>query len=476
MPVLKLATPLLRRSTRALSTGIKAVAPHPVPRLPVIDELEQRARVFLSNSPLKPEETAVIGAQHLLETTSTLFGALRGLGFEAYVTGKCYSTSPGVYEAMKGLGVHVWPGSKPDRLGGYEMAAKRDIGVIYQGIERNPKIKNIVICDDGGRFFEMLPLHFRKTYKIVGAEQTRAGFYSRTVETTRFPIINVAQSAAKLHVEPSFIADASVEQISAITMNLDKQRSMVGIIGFGSIGQALTNKLIKDGFSVAIYDNDSRIYQHYPNISQVEVMSSIEELFLHTNFIIGCTGRDTTDSFDPLTLTGDNRILASVSSEDKEFKHLLQQVASYDTPIKVDPLSNFQCSTKSGSTLEILYGGFPVNFSNSATQPFNVPAPRIALTQGLLFAGIMQAFNLLGNRELGATNVMLDPELQRYVVKVWLETTIKENNLPRDAIDKILGNVQWVIDNSKGAYDTDAMISKAMCPPPISTTLTKAIN
>ncbi len=473
----KLVTPL-SRGTRALSTaGLKVIAPHPVPRLAVMDELEQRARAFLSQSPLRPDETAIIGAQHLLETTSTLFSALRNLGFEAYVTGKSYSTSPGVYEAMKGLGVHVWPGSKPERLGEYQAASEKDATAVIKELERNPRIKNIILCDDGGRFVERLPPYFRRKYKIAGVEQTRAGFYSKNVEMTRFPIVNVAQSATKLFVEPTFIAETSVEQISTITRQLDSRTCVVGIVGFGSIGKALAQKLIQDGFSVAIFDTDPTTYRDYPELKQIEVMRSIEQLFIHTNFIIGCTGLDITENFNPLTLNGHNRLIASVSSEDKEFKQLLKLIASQNPSLKVDPLSNIECYTNGGSILEILYGGFPVNFANTAVKPYSVPIHRIGLTRGLLFSGIMQAIEILGSgRKTSSENVMLDPGLQQQVVRVWHETTDKDEGFPHDMINHIVSDRNWVIEHSKGTLDTESSLIKTMGAPDMKTNPVKRIS
>jgi S-adenosylhomocysteine hydrolase len=470
-PVEKLLIPLFRgiRTLSANANGVRhVIQPHPIPNLPVMNELEQRAKNFLFRSQLKPPETAVVGAQHLLETTSTLFQKLRNLGFEVYATGKCYSTSPSVYEAMSNMGVHVWPGSKPERLGEYQSANEKDVMTVLREVEKNPSIRNIVFLDDGGRFFERMPPHFRRKYRVGGVEQTRAGFYSRNVEAAKIPIVNAAQSAAKLLLESPFIADAAVEQISAITQQLDKEKCVVGIIGFGAIGRALVEKLIKDGFQVAIFDKDPETYNNFSYLSKIEIMRSIEQLFMHTNFIIGCTGQDNTESFDPLTLNGHDRMIASVSSEDKEFKSLLRSIASQSV-LKADPLSTIECYTKSGNIIEILYGGFPVNFAQSALIPFNVPAAKIALTQGILFASIMQVLELMEKNSISGltsipTNVMLDPILQQKVVEIWYRTTIKENGLSEELIQKFLTNRDWVSQSSKGTY-YPSEICGAICKP-----------
>lgn len=467
-PVDKLLTPLRGIRVPSENGARHYVKPHPIPNIPLMNELEQLAINFLVNSSIRPEETAIVGAQHLLETTSTLFQKLRNLGFEAYITGKCYSTSPAVFEALKGLGVHLWPGTKPERLGEYQAASEKDVMTVLEEVEKNPKIKNIIILDDGGRFFEKIPPHFRRKYRIIGAEQTRKAYYSRNVEIAKIQIINVAQSAAKLLLESPFIADAVVEQIFNITTQLDKEKCVVGIIGFGSIGKALATKFIKEGFKVAIYDKDPESYKNYPYLNQVEIMSTIEQLFMHTNFIIGCTGQDNTEDFDPLKLNGHNRIVASASSEDEEFNTLLRTIASKSV-LRVNPLSTIECETKSGNILEILYGGFPVNFALSAVESFNVPAEKIALTQGLLFSAIIQAVEMMEkNNRIGTdktpNNVMLDPVLQQKVVEIWHRTT-KAEDLPLDLIYKFLTDVSWIRENSKGSHFHSAVF-RTNCTPP----------
>lgn len=374
---------------------------------------------------------------------------------------------------MKKLGVHVWPGSKPERLGEYQAACEKDVTIVLQEVEKNPVIRNIIFLDDGGRFFEKMPPYFRRKYRVGGVEQTRAGFYSRNVEIARIPIVNIAQSAAKLLLESPFIADAAIEQISVITEQLDKEKCVVGIIGFSSIGRALVDKLIKDGFQVAIHDKDPEIYKNYPFINQIEVFPSIEQLFTHTNFIIGCTGQDTTETFNPLVLNGHDRTIASLTSEDREFRGFLRKIAGDTTRFKVDPLSNIECYTNNGNIIQILYGGFPINFARSTIKPFNVPATRIALTQGLLFSAIMQSMELIEKNHTSGTavtptNVMLDPILQQKVVESWYRTTIKKDDgISSELVQQFLTDSTWVLQNSKGfLYHSE--ICKTISAPPVN--------
>jgi S-adenosylhomocysteine hydrolase len=431
---------------------------HPAPDLPVLNQLTLNAKEFLSQVTLKPEETAIIGAQHILETTATLLGKFRELGFEIYITGKCYSTCPSVLKTMENLGIHVWPGSKPKKLGEYQAACEKDIMTVLNAVEQNRKIKNIIVLDDGGRFYEKIPPHFYMRYLIGGVEQTRAGFYSHNVAALpNIPIVNVAQSAAKVMFESPFIANAAVEQIVKVTGQLQNKISYVmGIIGFGAIGRALADRLLQDGFSVCIFDKDPAAYKNYANLKKVKIMPSIEHLFTYTKFIIGCTGQDSTASFEALNLNGFDRILVSVSSEDKEFKKLLKGIAS-KTILEADPLATIRCHTTHGNRLEILYGGFPINFSESAVKPFNVPSHLIAFTQGLLFSAVMQTLGLIEKAKDSdvafiPASVMLDPELQQYTLDNWYRTT-KQDELPRDLIAKFIADKTFVVANSKGLYE-----------------------
>ena len=165
------------------------------------------------------------------------------------------------------------------------------------------------------------------------------------------------------------------------------------------MGRHVADVFISTGFNVIVFDKNSEVYKKYLNINKVEIVEDIESLFTHTNFIFGCTGQDITADFSPLSLNGHDRKLASGTSEDKEFITLLREIANRNKIIDLDPLSNVRCYTNNGNKIEILYGGFPVNFAESSKKPWNVPAEDIALTQGALFVAILQSLYLLGEKK-----------------------------------------------------------------------------
>jgi hypothetical protein len=240
---------------------------------------------------------------------------------------------------------------------------------------------------------------------------------------------------------------------------LDKERCVIGIIGFGEIGRALATKLIKDGFWISVYDKDPECYKNYPLIDKIEILPTVYELFRDTDVIIGSTGKDTTESFDLLRLKGYNRTILSVSLDDREFNKFLKTLARECGILILDPLSKLGAFTDSKHLVEILYGGYPINFLNTNKKPFTVPADRIALAQALLFAGVMQTIEHMEQNNLSAShtaipaNVMLSPEKQQKIVKNWYETTVKQDDtLPHDLINKFITDKDFVIAHSKGRY------------------------
>jgi S-adenosylhomocysteine hydrolase len=438
-----------------------AIKPHPIPRLPMMEELGKRAKNFMAQSKVDPKKTAFIFRQHILETTLNLIDELIKSGVppeNIYLTGKSYSTNPNVYAAMKKLGINVWSGSLSHKLGEYQAAREKDIDNLFKAVEQNPNIEKAIICDDGGELFARMPLHFRKKYLTAGVEQTRGGFYNRSVEIARIPIVNVAQSAVKCEFESPFIAEAIKNTITSLSHSLDKETTVVGIVGLGNVGKHVTDVFIAAGFkNIMVHDKNAEVYKNYSNIDKVEIVESIEAVFTHSNFIFGCTGQDITADFSPLTLNGHDRRVASTTSEDRELRKFLLDIARRNTILHIDPLSNVICYTDNGNKIEIYYGGFPVNFAESAAKPWNVPAEDIALTQGALFVAIMQSLYLLGEKigeQANAipVNVMLDPDLQQLVLELWVTTTKKNGELPTAAVDNFLKNRQDVINHSKGEH------------------------
>src|SRR5690606_31398974 len=98
------------------------------------------------------------------------------------------------------------------------------------------------ILDEEGRCIEGMEESIKYQYPIAGIEQTRGGLYSPSLIHTPFPVINVAFSAAKKHLESPFAAKAilkKIEQIIQEDAENNKGAITFVIIGFGNVGKEI---------------------------------------------------------------------------------------------------------------------------------------------------------------------------------------------------------------------------------------------
>ena len=194
---------------------------HPIPSLAIMDEMLQLAR---QHELPTLDKIAFIGAQHKLETTATLFKAIIDLGAKPknmFFTGKCYSTCPAVEESIKKLGVHVFDDPVPTSPGEYSEACAKVITTMWEQFNNHikelpdsEKIEKIIILDDGGKIIEGLKFTTIVRYQVIVIEQTRGGLYSKELtDHGIFPIILVAQCAAKRIIEAPLIATAILTRL-----------------------------------------------------------------------------------------------------------------------------------------------------------------------------------------------------------------------------------------------------------------------
>ena len=65
-------------------------------------------------------------------------------------------------------------------------------------------------------------------------------------------------------------------------------RSAIGVVGLGSIGNAIAAHLIRDGFHVNGFDHNAEVVCD----PRINVVSSIEELLVNSSQVFGCAGTD----------------------------------------------------------------------------------------------------------------------------------------------------------------------------------------
>jgi hypothetical protein len=402
----------------------KPLIKHPIPQLEVLDKIVAATQ---QSGALNPENTAIIAEQHLLETTASLFQSFIRLGVtpqNIFAIGKCYSTCDAVAASISDLGVQVFPGVKPARPGQYQKAQCVQLNKFWQTFTAHIKKQNIervIVVGDGGRLAEKMPANIPFDYATAVVEQTRGGLYSPRLNHLISKVILVAGSALKLEIEPEFVIQAVLKKAKAVIKELCVDtRKVIGIVGNGIIGAELVSQLAADGFSIITYDENPDAF--WGNDSNFYRAANIAQVIANADVIFSCTGKKSTfEGVDVHGLTTQDKWLISLTSEDREFYPIIQSILEKNPNQIYDPLDHLH-----DDDLHIFYGGYPANFHDR--MPWNVPADKIAVTQGAMLMATIQGM-LVASKPIrdGFTinpslQLCLDPYAQRYVARIWGET------------------------------------------------------
>lgn len=433
---------------------------YPIPKLKTLDEM---VRAIKASFPLNTNlsHVAIVAVQHNLETTATLFQAMQALGIKKIFTlGKCYSDSQPIVHSMELNNIRVIPSSLPKKIGHYQEAAEHDVSKLWQTCLADIKgtsVNTIIVLDDGGRCLSGIPNEIREYYKIAGVEQTRGGLYLRRLKNLLFPIVDVASSALKRHVESPFIAKAVLNKVATVLKTYDlmdheghpAKGAIIGVAGVGAVGAAIVRYLLSLGYFVNIYDKDEESIKKARLRGACRV-GSLTDLVVNSKCILGCTGEDLTKSLALDEIVENDTILVSCSSEDKEYKTELLKIAKKSEGIiDIPPLTTFTAISNNGKKMIFVRGGFPANFDGL---PWNVPSDEIEPTQGALLGAVYQAI-LLARKSItdgiainGHDAVMLDPHIQRFIIETrCLNKSAKQHEVQLLEDFRVY---QWVISES----------------------------
>jgi hypothetical protein len=418
------------------------------PGLSVLDELSDYCP---EQSKKISSQTVFICVQHILLTTGSLFEALIGLGAKPsniFILGKCYSTNTEVLNRLHHIGINIIEGGQPMAYGTYSFIMDEEIRNLWNIVKAKKETlpsNYLVIIDDGGGCIKSLPKWALDYWPVIGGiEQTTSGL--KPVDLFKQPLIEVASSSAKKLIESPMIATAISNHVckTASVMKVAKY----GIVGYGSIGKAVSRALYKEGHEVLIHDKNLLEIPDY-----LRRKSDIRALLNESQFILGCTGVDVIPEPEILGDIPGTKFLASCSSGDYEFNKLLkykQDYATHDGEL-IDTLSDIQIEypEKIGPKMTILRGGFPINFDGVKESE---PALDIQLTRGLLLGAVIQTTLYFDNPSLLTPNKnrkMLDPYIQRKVVNTWQKTASFEAEYSANFTD-----IEWIKNNSDGTYNS----------------------
>jgi len=393
------------------------------PRLPVLEALAQ-AWAPRRTKPLG--DAALVGCQHLLETTGSLLECLIRKGLlpqRTFVIGKVYSTHEQTAKRLRELGCHIDAGSVAPGYGDHAAAIRSDAASLWRAAEKTIQqegVRCVIVLDDGGHVWRTVPASVRKHVRAIGIEQTTSGMLWNATKRDGVPIINVALSAAKRRLEAPLICSSVVERLNTV-VSLQAPGSVCGVVGLGMIGLTLQQRLAAQGVDALGFDVEAGRLKH---IKAHHRCHSIADLLRRATLILGCTGRDAIP-VEALEGVVGCKTLASCSSGDIEFRSILQELALREARGErntAPTLEAFDASRK--FSIRVLRSGYPVNFDNSQE---SVPRHEIQLTRGLLLAAVIQASQLLQCESMvKAGTIMLDPELQAFVVDAWRGATKRQ--------------------------------------------------
>lgn len=394
------------------------------------------------------EDVLIVSVQHVLETTYDMFAALKAYGLQsAVVAGKSYSTHLPTSKKIEALGFDYIEDSCQLGYGRFDDCMHDVVHRVWaKALEKiaKKKYRVMIILDDGADLLRSTPGIFFDAFKnisfknkpgfIVGVEQTRGGTNHPLFSGLPFPIIDVAGSHIKTLIEyprvASVVADKVGEFLSCKCTHMFKRKPIIGVIGYGAMGAAVSKVFVEKGHRVIVYDPQ---FQNKKCTEEgVTFYSHSSTLIANANIIIGCTGRDITEdssNLSALLYSQQDKILVSTSSKDYEFNAFLRVIQNETKEMGVipNPLENISFTNFVGSNIQVLRGGFPVNFDNSphCVPPKYIWSTRVALMLSCIYGSSLSARDFSDEKKRVNT-VALPSEIQRIILREYLQDYSKD--------------------------------------------------
>jgi S-adenosylhomocysteine hydrolase len=388
-----------------------------IPKLPLLGSLS----TFWDE--VEFTNTVLVGIQHLLASTAPLMSKLEeaGLGYNRmFLLGKVYSSNPQSAEALKRLGISVHPGSlKLNRVTLFEdyriqlrRAAADLIATANEQLQFQPKPRRLLVLDSGGTLIGLVNRHRANIdAEVVAVEQTRSGARAiRDLTKPLFPVINVAESRAKLRHESPYIASAIIDKIRVELQKLPTEMDLIPlkalVVGAGAVGMEVAKQLTNKVAELTVYDPDD---ERVAVARKTGLLTSgLQAGLSRSQLIIGCVGKSWLPKNSERHIR-DGAILVSGSSSNVEFLGLRLLDGRDEDGFKLVHCS-YPVKVPNG-TAWILNAGFPVDFDGS---PAPIPLHIIQYTMALMLAGAYQAIDGSSKRPglLG-----LDERLQGFLIR-----------------------------------------------------------
>lgn len=363
------------------------------------------------------------GLQHLFLSSVSMFDQLHALGIEhedMRLLGKIYSTNFAAASVLEGRGATVDAASKV-LVGGRDFetsmadAIRHNLGQLIEQLPHPPSPNprpQILLIDDGAEAIKILHEEYpQHAGYFIGVEQTRRGARILHGLDLKCPVVNVAESWAKLEWESPMIGHSVVlettkklDRLEAYGINTGQEAT---VLGYGAVGEAVARSLRARGFEVHVFDPDPERRARAELAGMVAHADKASAL-PHGQTLVSCVGKRTLFPEDH-DLLPDGAILVNAASADDELGP--QDLTPFSAKGGVrdadgDMWNYFQgkpvnlglaeatahCDwvvrRPSGKELLLVNQGFVVNMTGERDP---IPARYIQLTRSLLFLGALAA-------------------------------------------------------------------------------------
>ena len=407
------------------------------------------------------KDTAIVAVQHMLRQTVDLLRAVAALGVSPknmFALGKVYSNSLPVMRTLRDMGVTVLNTTVPEP-GEFHSFFQRDINRLWQvAAEKLAErgIKRIIVLDDGGVCITSVPVDIRRRYAICGVEQTTRGMVVFEEKPPCFAVISWARAAVKLEITGPIYSQYLIEKLDTEFLQAGSlPGDQVGIIGLGSIGRGVASLLLSKGNETFFYDANLDLRVPGSLRNKIARLHSLEELMLHCDLVLGCSGRNPFKNNWPLNHRPGIKLL-SASSGDQEFGPIIRDLKQKpDFKVASDTWDIISEHGPCGP-IHIAYLGYPYSFVSRGTEA--LPTRIAQLDTGGLLVALVEARLFLELCEKGIERNKgihrVSPKAQRFVYERWVKA-MKDRMIDTDRYGydpHLLSAVQhddWFIENTE---------------------------
>lgn len=352
-------------------------------------------------------DVVIAAVQHIQGSTASMLNYFHQLGVpfsNMYLLGKSYSTHPAVMHLLGERGACVHPGSTLFDVHGLtsdyreqlRIFAQELLGRVMAELPRS-RARRLLILDEGGI---ITPFARDCDIPVCAVEQTRSGArFLAGIDDLRFPIVNVAESEAKLEHESPLIAHSIIRALEGRMTyrrpDLQLNALQAVVVGYGVIGEAVARALRTAGATVAIHDEDEARLTVGCEAGFAAPDLSVSGS--QADVVIGCVGKSW-PSERLVDCLPDDAFLACASSANVEFLGFLRTALKQNNGMFPEVEAgrsglswghdDYVVEHARGKRSWLLNAGFPVNFDGSIDV---IPPKLFQLTRALMVAGAIQA-------------------------------------------------------------------------------------